>query len=213
MLTRAEAGRRLALGVKAVVSDAPVIRALSPGGVRLGSELARAFGSPLDVVAVTRLEVPGRPHSVFGAVADGTAIVVPERVRDLALPEGYVTRLVALTRRDVDQVTRTWRDGVPPVEIKGRTVILADDGVSDALLVIAAARALREEGASRLIYAAPSASPDLCRRLDPYCDHRVLLYPPETDTDPGICDAQFEHTTRFDIGRLVRLSRETAAAG
>ncbi len=213
MLTRAEAGRRLALGVKAVVRDLPIIRALTPGGVRLGSELASAFGCPLDVVAVTRLEVPGRPHSVFGAVADGTAIVLPERVRELDLPDTYVARLVALARRDVDQVTRNWRDGAPPVQVRGRTVVLADDGVSDAVLVAAAARALREEGVSRLIYAAPSASPELCRCLDPYCDHRILLYPPVADHDPGICAAEFEHTTRFDIGKLVRRSRGTLAAG
>ena len=71
ILTRAEAGRRLAVGLGALVQDVPVVVALSAGGARVASEVARALEAPLDVIAVCRLEVPARAPGAFGAVADG----------------------------------------------------------------------------------------------------------------------------------------------
>lgn len=211
-LSRAEAGRRLAVGLGALIKEAPVVIALSPGGVRVASEIARAFEAPLDVVAGLRLEVPGRFHSIFGAVADASVIVLPDRVRALGLPEDYVQSLVALARLEVDRIARQWRAGVPPVGLKGCTVVLVDDGLSEAVLVEATAGALRSQGVSRLIYAAPIASPQLYAALETSCDERLLLFPVAAPVGPLICDPQFQQTTRFDVGTMIRRSRVELAA-
>jgi putative phosphoribosyl transferase len=207
ILTRAEAGRRLAMGLAAVVKEPPAIIALSPGGVRVASEVARVFKAPLDVIAGHRLEVPGRSHSLFGAVADGSAIVLPARVRALGLPDDYVEALVTIGRHEVDRVARAWRNGAPPVGLAGRTVILVDDGLSEAVLVAATAKALRDHALQRLLYAAPMATPELCAALEPYCDERLLLFPTDVQEGAVICDPQFEQTTHIDVGMMIRRSR------
>jgi len=206
-LTRAEAGRRLSAGLAALVRDVPVVMAISPGGVRVASEIARAFEAPLDVIAVTRLEVPGRLHSTFGAVADGAAIVLRHRVRELGLPDEYVTGLVDLARREVDRIAAGWRGGAPSLRLGGQTVILVDDGSTDAIQVAAAARALHDANPARLILAAPCVTPDLRAALANCCDERVVLYDVDSPESMVICDPDFTQTTRFDVRTMVRSSR------
>jgi putative phosphoribosyl transferase len=186
--------------------------AISPGGVRVASEIARAYDAPLDVVAGLRLEVPGRPHSIFGAVADGAAILVPERVRELQLPEAYVNGLVEITQREVNRITRDWRSGTPPLRLEGRTVVLVDDGLSEGVMVAAAANALRQAGVRRLIYAAPMASQELFAALSEYCDERLLLHPADAHDTALVCDPQLEQTTRSDVGSMIRRSRSGSVA-
>lgn len=212
ILTRAEAGRRLAMGLAAVVKEVPAIIALSPGGVRVASEVARAFDAPLDVIAGQRLEVPGRSHSTFGAVADGSAIVLAERVSALGLPADYVDALVSIARQEVNRVACGWRGGAPPIGLAGRTVVLVDDGLSEAVLVAATASALREHPIKRLLYAAPTATAELCTALEPYCDERLLLFPADAPEEAVICDPQFEQTTRLEVGMLIRRSRPDLVA-
>jgi putative phosphoribosyl transferase len=210
-LTRPEAGRRLAVGLGSLVKDLPVVIALSPGGVRVASEVARAFEAPLDVIAVLRLEVPGRAHSTFGAVTDGSAIVLGERARALGLPGDYVESLVALARDEVERVARAWRAGMPAVSVDVRTVILVDDGLSEAVLITAAASALRAQGARRVLYAAPFATSELCSAIEPYCGEPLLLFPADASARAVICDPQFQQTTRFDVGTMIRRSRAQVA--
>jgi predicted phosphoribosyltransferase len=192
-----------------MVKEIPAVVALSPGGVRVASEIARAYGAPLDVRACLRLEVPGRAHSIFGAVADGEAILVPDRLRSLELPEEYVQGLVEITQREANQIARVWRDGVPALDVAGRIVLLVDDGLSDAVMVTVAAHALREAGVRRLIYMAPVATPELWAALSDYCDDRLLLYPAETAPSAMIGDPEFEQTTGFDVARMIRESRRS----
>jgi len=211
-LTRAEAGRRLAMGLGALVRETPAVVAVSPGAVRVASEIARAFEAPLDVIAGRRLEVPGRSHSVFGAVADGSVIVLPERVRVLGLPEDYVAGLVDLARREVDRATRALRGGAAQLNVQERTVVLVDDGLSECVLVAATARALREHGARRIVFATPMATPELLSAMESCCDEHLVLYPVEMPLDTVICDPHFEQTTRVEVGAMVRRSRSNLAA-
>jgi len=206
-LSRSDAGRRLALGLAAIVKEPPVVIALSLGGVRVANEIARAFGAPIDVVAGLRLEVPGRCHSTFGAVADGSAVILPERIQTLQLPEDYVDSLVEITRREAERTGRGWRNGAPEVSIEGRLVILADDGMSDGLLVSATTRALREHGARRIVFAAPAVSGELAAVIDRACDDHLLLFPPAPAVETLVCDARFEQTTRADVATMIRQSR------
>lgn len=212
ILTQEEAGRRLAQGVGALVQEVPVVIAASAGGVRVAGELALALEAPLDVIGVTRLDVPGRARSVFGAVADGTTILLERRVRDLGLPPDYLASLVELAHRKVDRLTAAWRGCEPAVPIAGRTVILADDGSTEALILVGAATALREAGARQIILAAPTASGELCQALHGVADARVLLYEEQPIRGPQVRDPSFANTTDHDIHALVRQSRRMATA-
>jgi len=214
ILTRIEAGRRLAEGLEPIVTDASlVVVALSAGGMRVAAEIARRFEAPLDIITACRLEVPGRPHSAFGAVADGSALTLPDRVSALGLPEDYITGLVDRTRREIEWEASAWRGGAPPVDVTGCMVVLADDGLGEAVLVAAAAQALRAAGAAQVIFVAPSAAPELCLALERLVDGRVLLYEPGASAAACLRDPTFAQTTRLDVHHMVRRSRPAMAVG
>lgn len=211
-LTRIEAGRRLAMGLMPTVKNADVVVvALSPGGARVAAEIARLYEAPLDIITACRLEVPGRSRSAFGAVADGSALTLPDRVAALGLPDDYVTGLVARARREMKLDASAWRGGAPPVDVHGRMVVLADDGLGEAVLVAAAANALRAAGAAQIIFAAPSAGPELCLALAKLVDGRVLLYEPDAPLAACVRDPTFAQTTRLDVRNMVRRSRPDLA--
>lgn len=207
ILTRAEAGRRLAEGLGTLVQETPVIVVLSAGGARVGAEVAHALGAPLDVIAVCRLEVPGRTHAVFGAVADGTVLLEEDRIAQLDLPPDYVQHLVDEARAEATRVAAAWRAGAAEVPVAGRTVVLADDGLSEGLAVEAAARAMLQLGATRVVLAAPTAGRDLQRRLRTRAIDALLLYGEGAPVAACICDPHFEQPTRTEVGSLVRHSR------
>ncbi len=206
-LSRADAGRQLAMGLRPLVNTPPVVVALSPGGVRVASEIARAFDAPLDVLPVRRLDVTGRPHSTFGAVADGATLILGERVRQLGLPQDYIVAMSDMAHREIDSQASSWRGGAPAIELAGRTVILADDGLSDAVTLAAAACGLRELGVARLIYAAPCAGHALTEAVKTECDECLLLYQEDAPVPAFVCDPDFSQTTRFDVRSMVRRSR------
>jgi predicted phosphoribosyltransferase len=93
------------------------------------------------------------------------------------------------------------------VQVAGRTVVLADDGLSDPIAVAAATHGLRELGSARVIYAAPNASRALLASVKEECDECLLRYPEGAPVSAFVCDADFVQTTRFDVRSMVRRSR------
>jgi predicted phosphoribosyltransferase len=129
---RFEAGRLLAsrLGHLANRPDV-VVLALPRGGVPVGFEVAKALNAPLDVFVVRKLGVPGNKELAMGAIASG-GIRVPNEdvVRSLGVPDEVVNMVAATEERELERQERDYRDGRPPMDVRGRTVILVDDGLA-----------------------------------------------------------------------------------
>lgn len=208
VLSQQEAGQRLARGVWCAAHETPVIIAITPGGACVGASVASALGAPLDVLTVVRLEVPGRMHSTFGAVADGAVVLLPEKTQEQNLPRDYVDALVELARGDVERITQARRGGEPALALGGRIVALTDDGSADATLLMGAATALRRAGVKRLIVAVPELAPGLADQLAQVADEQVSLDRPGAGTQ--VRDPSFVHTTEHDILDLVRRNRHAS---
>lgn len=214
-MSRIEAGRNLGIGLMPTVKGADlVVVALSPAGARVAAEVAQMHEAPLDVITACRLEVPGRARSAFGAVANGSTFTIPERMATLGLPEDNLDWLVARAQREVERDSVALRGSAPPVDLHGKVAVLVDDGLSEAVLVVAGAKALREGGAARVIFAAPGAGAELCHQLEGLVDGLVLLHEPDAAGAACLRDPTFAQVTRVDVRNMVRRSRpDLAAAG
>ena len=216
MLTWTEAGRQLADRLRATIDHEPVVVAVSPSGATIASEVAHALAAPLDILTTVRLVVPGRAHSIYGAVTDsGEVTLLPERIAALGLPSEYVDRMIEVARRDALERSEGWRGSSPAIDVWGRTVILVDDGRSDTVAITTAASVLRQAGAGDVIFAAPTATADLIRALSPVCPHQVLLQSHADLLTTLVCGPAFPQLTPTDVRALVRRSRPnlTTAAG
>jgi putative phosphoribosyl transferase len=153
---RRDAGRQLAAQLEPLAQQRPVVIALPRGGVPVALEVARALDAPLDVLAVRKLGAPRNPELGVGAIAeDGTAVLDSYAARRVGMTQ---QRLEETLGREVAELTRRvkhYRDGRRPLEVRGRTVIVVDDGLATGLTDLAAVRALRARGADRIVVAVP----------------------------------------------------------
>lgn len=204
-LDRYDAGRRLAEALSSY-ADQPdlLILALPRGGVPVAYEVARAIHAPFDVFLVRKLGFPGHPELAMGAIATGGVRILDRQlIRMYDVPAEAIERVTAAERREMDRRERLYRDGRPPPDVSGRTVILVDDGLATGSTMRAAVEALREEGAKKIVVAVPVAAPDTCAAMKDEVDEIVYALTPEPFRAVGIWYADFSETTDEEVRDLL----------
>jgi predicted phosphoribosyltransferase len=163
---RAEAGRQLASVLLPYRGESLRVLGMARGGVRVGIEVSRALSARLEVWVARRIVAPRRPDLVVGGVAEGGAVLLDvETLRAARLPEGMVARWAEEVATEVRDEVERLRDGRPPPDVRGCTVILVDDVALTGTTARVALRSLRQAGPRRLIFAAPVASTTAMERL------------------------------------------------
>jgi putative phosphoribosyl transferase len=155
---RAEAGAHLATLLDGYRAESPVVLGLVRGGVAVGAEVARVLEAPLDVLVVRKVGVPGHEELAMGAVARGTSWLNDPLIAEIGIPPELVERAVARETVEVDRREARYREGRTPASIRGRTVIVVDDGLATGATAMAGVRVLRKMGARKIIVAAPVCS-------------------------------------------------------
>jgi predicted phosphoribosyltransferase len=204
-LDRYDAGRRLAEALSSY-ADQPdlLILALPRGGVPVAYEVARALHAPFDVFLVRKLGFPGHPELAMGAIATGGVRILDwQLIRMYDVRAEAIERVTAAERREMDRRERLYRDGRPPPDVSGRTVILVDDGLATGSTMRAAVEALREEGAKKIVVAVPVAAPDTCAAMKDEVDEIVCALTPEPFRAVGIWYADFSETTDEEVRDLL----------
>src|SRR5207302_2317012 len=127
---RVEAGQILARLLKSVVVDSDaLVLALPRGGVPVGFEIAKTLHADLDVFLVRKLGVPGQEELAMGAIASGGICVLNEQVvHALGIPTEVIDRAIEEQQREMERRARAYRGDRPMPDVRGRTVILVDDG-------------------------------------------------------------------------------------
>ena len=168
-------------------------------------EIARVLGAPLDVFVVRKLGVPGQEELAMGAIATGGVRVVNQHVvRQLGIPASAIEQVAAVENRELERRERLYRGERPPLPVRGRTVILVDDGLATGSTMMAAIEALRLQGPARLVIAAGVGSPQACAALSGVADACVCaLMPPMLD-GVGRWYADFSQTTDTEVQELMK---------
>ena len=204
-LDRRDAGRRLAAKI-AGYSNRPdvLVLALPRGGVPVAHEVARVLNAPLDVFVVRKLGVPGYEELAMGAVATGGVRVLNnEIVEALGIPAPMIDAVAARERQELARRERLYRGGRPQPDVRGRTVILVDDGLATGATMHAAIEALRQQGPARIVVAVPTASPDTCEEMKRRADEVICAITPEPFHAVGRWYQEFSQTTDEEVRELL----------
>ncbi len=186
-----------------------VVLGLPRGGVPVAYEVARFLAAPLDVFLVRKLGVPGHRELAMGAIASGGVRVLNDDVVQwYGIPASIIEaaareELVELARREL-----AYREGRPPVAIRGRIVLLIDDGLATGSTMKAAVTAVRTHAPSRLVVAVPVGAPSTCRELEEMADAVVCARTPEPFSAVGQWYVDFSQTTDDEVRQLLHATTE-----
>ncbi len=211
---RFHAGRRLAAAL-APYAGRPnlLVLALPRGGVPVGYEVARALNAPLDVMLVRKLGVPGYEELAMGAIASGGIRVLSDDiVSAFRIPERAIAAIASREQQELERREKMYRNDLPPPDIRGRTVILVDDGLATGSTMRAAAAALRTQHPEKLVVAVPVAPPETCAMLRNEVDDVVCAIVPELFLAVGNWYSDFSQTSDEEVRELLQAAETSMAS-
>lgn len=209
-IDRFEAGQRLARALASLRLESPVVLALPRGGVPVAWEVASMLEAPMDVLIVRKLGAPFQPEFGFGAIgepgADGEQVVtiIDEHLRQrLGISDVELDRIIATQEAELSRRIQQYRHGRDLPVLRGRQVILVDDGMATGSTARVAVAVLRKLGAERVIVAAPTASTDAIRVLREVADEVITVEQPEDFIAVGEHYQDFTQVTDDEVVRLL----------
>ena len=203
---RVDAGRQLAakLGAYAGRKDV-IVLGIPRGGVPVAFEVARALKAPLDIFLSRKLGVPGQEELAFGALATGGVRVLDrELIAQVGISEREIDQIAASVKKELERRARVYRGLRPALNVKGKTVLLVDDGIATGSSMLAAINALRQMEPARLVVAVPVAPYDTCKRLRSVVDELVCVDTPETFYAIGQFYGDFSQVRDEEVTELIR---------
>ncbi len=181
-----------------------IVLGLPRGGVPVASEVARGLHIQLDVFIVRKLGVPGQEELALGAIASGGVRVLNQQViESLRLTPDTIEAVADRELRELQRREELYRAGRPPLALRGRAVIIVDDGLATGSTMRAAVSAIRQHHAARIVVAVPVSAPDTCARLAAEVDELVCPLIPEGFAAVGHWYARFDQTTDDEVRRLL----------
>jgi len=206
---RLDAGRILATRLLKYKDRADVlVLALPRGGVPVAFEVAKALHVSLDIFLVRKLGVPGHEELAMGAIATGGVRVLNDEVVDyLEISERVID---AATERELEELTRrerAYRGDRPEPHVRGKTVILIDDGLATGSTIRAAAAALRQQQPARIVVAVPVSAPQTCDEYTIGVDEIVCAVTPEPFVGVGRWYLDFSQTKDEEVRELLEQAR------
>jgi putative phosphoribosyl transferase len=203
---RQEAGRQLGTALFGQFGNREdtIVLALPRGGIPIGYEVARALGAPLDVFVVRKLGLPGHEEFAMGAIASGGVRVLNQGVfAQFPIPMHVVDAVAQREMRELERRERSYRGSRAPLDVRGQTVIVVDDGLATGSTMRAAVHALRKLGPRAIVVAVPVAAPDTCEEFRSEVDEIVCLRTPEPFQAVGLWYADFSQTTDEQVHELL----------
>jgi putative phosphoribosyl transferase len=207
---RTEAGQILARRLKYLTGRPDVVvLALPRGGVPVAYEVAEELHVPLDVFLVRKLGVPGHEELAMGAVASGGVRVVNDKVvQVLGISEETIESVAEKQWEELERREKLYRNDAAPVEVRGRIVIVVDDGLATGASMRAAILALRQQQPAGIIVAVPVAAPETCADFETEVEQTVCLETPEPFFAVGLYYRHFAQVTDEQVREMLKQAAE-----
>lgn len=171
---RQEAGQKLARILENFKDKNAIVLALPRGGVVVGAEIARSLGLPLDIVVTRKIGSPESEEYAIGAIdVDGDGVWSELEAENIN--KEWLKVQVEKEKQEALRRLGLYRRGRAPLDVKGKIVIIADDGMATGLTMKAAIKYVKKLGGQRVIAVSPVAAKDVIDEIGKEADEvRVL---------------------------------------
>ncbi len=176
---RVEAGQKLGEALLKHNYQHPLILGLPRGGVIVAREVAQILHAPLDVVVARKIGAPKQEEYGIGALSeDEIPLFHPAAVRNYDVESQDVFEIVFRERDELRRRVELYRWGRPLPEVKGKTVIVIDDGLAMGVTAAAAGKYLRSQEPKQLILAVPVGPQEFTELVREPFDEIICLHQP-----------------------------------
>ena len=204
-LDRVEAGRLLAVALNEYRGQNAVVVGVPRGGMIVAREIARALNADLDIIVAHKLRTPGHGELAMGSISEhGELFLNQEVLNDAGVSDHEIEQEKVIQKAEILRRTRMFRAIKPKIPLKGRIVIITDDGVATGATTQAAIKAVLAEKPKKLIMAVPVGSEDTLRELATDVDELVCLKSPNYLTAVGQVYRNFEAVTDEEVLEILK---------
>lgn len=204
---RNDAALQLASALKHHAKSGTIVLAIPRGGVPVGVIVARELELPLDIILAKKIGHPANSEYAIGAVTlHGTHY---DRHAD-DVDEMYIREETERLQKELVRRQELFTGGKSPVEVKGKIVILVDDGIATGSTLIAAIMGLRKSGVARIIVAVPVAPIQAGATFRKLADEYICLHESSSFSGVGQFYEDFSEVSDSEVMELLRQSAITA---
>lgn len=208
---RTDAGQRLAQRLDQYKNKPDtLVLALPRGGVPVGYEVAQALQLPLDIFVVRKLGVPYQKELALGAIASGGVTYFNNQlIAELGISQAEIDHIITTEKSEMERREQCYRAGQPFSNVKGKTILLVDDGIATGSTMRAALLALKKLSPQKIILAVPVASESTLSGLSPLVDQVICLHSVKVFFGVSSFYKHFPQTTDFIVCRLLGHPEDT----
>ena len=163
---REQAGKKLADRLLVLKGEDVVVLGIPRGGVVVAKEVAKALGAPLDIVVAKKIGAPGEPEYALGAVGEeGDVVVNRQEAEYIGATGAYLEDQAQKRRAEIKERMGKLRGEAVPTQLKGKVVVIVDDGIATGSTVEAAANSVMRKQPKSVVVAVPVAPAEAVERL------------------------------------------------
>jgi len=205
---RNDAGLQLAAKLSWLKEEKVIILAIPRGGIVVADVIARSLNATLDVVIPRKIGAPQNPELAVGAVMnDGSSYINEHVIEALRIEQRYVTAEIEVQAREIERRLTLFR-GSSSYDLKGKTIVLVDDGVATGATIMVAILWVKKQKPKKVILAVPVAASEVARKLNELVDISVVLHAPAEFGAVGAFYEDFAQISDEEVVSMISKYRQ-----
>lgn len=204
-LDRADAGKKLADSLYKFKDEDVIVLAVPRGGLEIAYDTIKRFGLKWDLIIPRKIGAPQNKEFAIGAVSvDGSYFLNHDFVKMYGISQEYIEKEVSEQIDEIKRRMKDYRGKDTFPEVKDKTVIIMDDGIATGYTILAVIKAVKKQGAKKIILAIPVGPRETIEEFKEIVDEVICLHIPEEFYAVGLYYVDFKQVTEEEVFKIMK---------
>ncbi|PIS08775.1 phosphoribosyltransferase [Candidatus Beckwithbacteria bacterium CG10_big_fil_rev_8_21_14_0_10_34_10] len=205
---RTEASKKIAAKLleKLDLKENLVVLGIPRGGVLVASIVSQFLNCSFDVIVTKKIPSPKSLELAIGALGEtkGSLYLNKDLINKLKVNQNYLNTKIEELKEEIKRREKSFRQNKKPLVLKGKTVIITDDGAATGATMIAAVREVWNNEPKKVIIALPVLTKETLLDLEKEADEVIFLKAPKHFFAVGQFYEEFEQVSDKKVIGLLK---------